>query len=124
MSSYIVVLVMPWCLLALAVILAVIRVDRADLLDMVRAIMGRNDDEDGPPSLPKPLARRVALCHCAEARHAGSHVGSRCHATVRQRHGKVCARNQVVAIAYHDWLTVGGLSYVRFANRQIHGRPE
>lgn len=53
MSSYIVVLVMPWCLLAVAVILAVIRVDRADLLDMVRAIMGRNDGEDGLPSRPK-----------------------------------------------------------------------
>ena len=54
MSSNIVVLVMPWCLLALAVLLAVIRVDRADLLDMVRAIMGRKDDGDGPPSLPMP----------------------------------------------------------------------
>ena len=54
MSFNIAVLVMPWCLLALAVILAVIRVDRADLLDVVRAIMGRNDDGDGPPSLPEP----------------------------------------------------------------------
>jgi hypothetical protein len=53
MASYIVVLAAPWCLLALAVIAAVIRAPRADLLGIVRAIMRRNDDGDGPPSLPK-----------------------------------------------------------------------
>jgi hypothetical protein len=54
MHPYIDVLAMPCCLLALAVIVAVIRADRSDLLDMVRAIMRRKDDGDGPPSLPKP----------------------------------------------------------------------
>lgn len=55
MPSYVVVFVAP-CLFALAVIVAVIRANKEDLPEIVRAIMrmGRKDDEDGPPSLPKP----------------------------------------------------------------------
>ena len=52
----------PWCLLALAVIVAVIRANRDDLPDIVRALMrvgpndDKHDDDSGksPPSLPKP----------------------------------------------------------------------
>jgi hypothetical protein len=48
----------PWCLLALAVIVAVIRADPKDLPAIVRALMrmGPRDDDSGkgPPSLPKP----------------------------------------------------------------------
>lgn len=46
------------CLVGVAVILAVIRANKDDLPDIVRALMrmGQRDDDDGngPPSLPKP----------------------------------------------------------------------
>lgn len=54
MPSYIVVLVMPWCVFALAVLVAVIRAPEEHLQEIVRAIMGRKDDGDSPPSLPMP----------------------------------------------------------------------
>jgi hypothetical protein len=53
MPSYVVLLItMPGCLLALAVVLAVFRARKEDLPEMVRAIMRRKGGGDGPPSLP------------------------------------------------------------------------
>lgn len=55
MQSYTFVFVLPWCLVALAVLVAVIRAPKEHLREIVCAIMGRKDDDgDGPPSLPKP----------------------------------------------------------------------
>lgn len=53
-----VVIAIPWALIGLAAVLAVIRANKDDLPDIVRALMrmGQRDDDrrDGPPSLPKP----------------------------------------------------------------------
>jgi hypothetical protein len=54
---YALVLAAP-CLVGVAVVIAVIRADKRDLPDIVRALMrmGPRDDDSGktPPSLPKP----------------------------------------------------------------------
>ncbi len=51
------VLVVPPSLFAVAVIVGVIRANKADLPAIFRALMGRHDDHrprGGPPSLPNP----------------------------------------------------------------------